>query len=137
MRYYLTAGLACVALATAVSAVAAQAPAVPGSAPGGAAATPETATPKPKRKPDPKRKGPPQAVTVINASANTATSVVISAENKTATLSKPLASKGRATVRLPKLKGCTVSVVATFEDGGKSEADTFDICKEKLIRFTD
>src|SRR5215207_287727 len=46
-------------------------------------------------------------------------------------------SKARATVRLPKTKGCTVSVAATFEGGGKSDAETFDVCKEKSIRFTD
>ncbi|GJD66989.1 hypothetical protein MPEAHAMD_7188 [Methylobacterium frigidaeris] len=74
---------------------------------------------------------------IINTSATTATSVVISAGRETTRLSKPLASQGRATVRLPKLRGCTVSVAATFEDGGKSDADTFDICKEKVIRFTD
>ena len=85
----------------------------------------------------PKRKGPPSSVTVINATANTATGIVITAGEKTTKLSKPLAPKGRATVRLPKLKGCTVSVAATFEGGGKSDAETFDVCKEKSIRFTD
>jgi hypothetical protein len=58
-------------------------------------------------------------------------------ERKTATLSKPLAPKGRTAVKLPKLKGCTVSVAATFDGGSKSGADAFDVCKEKLIRFTD
>src|SRR3954447_147346 len=109
----------------------------PGSVPGDAAATPETAAPKQKPKQKPKRKGPPSSVTVINATANTATGIVITAGDKTTKLSKPLAPKGRATVRLPKLKGCTVSVAATFEGGGKSDAETFDVCKEKSIRFTD
>jgi hypothetical protein len=133
MRYPLIAGLACAALLASVTAIPAQTPAVPGSVPGDAAATPETAAPKPK----PKRKGPPSSVTVINATANTATDIVITAGEKTTKLSKPLAPKGRATVRLPKLKGCTVSVAATFEGGGKSDAETFDVCKEKSIRFTD
>jgi hypothetical protein len=133
MRYPLIAGLACAALLAGVIAPAAQTPAVPGSAPGGAAAMPEAAGPKPK----PKRKGPPSSVTVINATASTATGVVITAGDKTTKLAKPLAPKARATVRLPKMKGCTVSVVATFEGGGKSDADTFDICKEKSIRFTE
>jgi hypothetical protein len=135
MRYPLIAGLACAALLASVTAIPAQTPAVPGSAPGDAAATPETAAPKPK--PKPKRKGPPSSVTVINATANTATGIVITAGEKTTKLSKPLAPKGRATVRLPKLKGCTVSVAATFEGGGRSDAETFDVCKEKSIRFTD
>ena len=59
-----------------------------------------------------KRMGPPAAVTVVNASAHTATQVVITGEEKTATLSKPLAPKARAAVKLPKLKGCLVSVMA-------------------------
>jgi hypothetical protein len=135
MRYPLIAGLACAALLASVTAISAQTPALPGSVPGDAAATPETAAPQQKSKP--KRKGPPSSVTVINATANTATGIVITAGEKTTKLSKPLVPKGRATVRLPKLKGCTVSVAATFEGGGKSDAETFDVCKEKSIRFTD
>jgi hypothetical protein len=65
------------------------------------------------------------------------TGVVITAGDKTTKLSKPLAPKARATVRLPKMKGCTVSVAATFEDGGKSDTDAFNVCQEKLIRFTE
>src|SRR4051812_11476196 len=118
---------------TLCAAISAQTPAVPDSVPGDAAATPETAAPKQK----PKRKGPPSSVTVINATANTATGIVITAGDKTTKLSKPLAPKARATVKLPKMKGCTVSVAATFEGGGKSDAETFDVCKEKSIRFTD
>jgi hypothetical protein len=37
----------------------------------------------------------------------------------------------------PQAEGCTVSVAATFDGGSKSDADTFDVCSEKLIRFTD
>jgi hypothetical protein len=133
MRYPLIAGLACTALLAGVTAASAQTPAVSGSAPGEAAATPEAAAAKPK----PKRKGPPSSVTVINATASPVTGVVITAGDKTTKLSKPLAPKGRATVKLPKMKGCTVSVAATFEGGGKSDADTFNVCKEKSIRFTD
>jgi hypothetical protein len=133
MRYPLIAGLACAALLASVTAASAQTPVVPGSAPKNAAATPEAAAAKPK----PKRKGPPSSVTVINATANTATDLVITAGEKTTKLSKPLAPKGRATVRLPKMQGCTVSVAATFEGGGKSDAETFDVCKEKSICFTD
>jgi hypothetical protein len=135
MRYPLIAGLACAVLLASVTAISAQTPAVPGSVPGDAAATPETAAPKQKQKP--KRKGPPSSVTVINATASPVTGVVITAGDKTTKLSKPLAPKARATVKLPKMQGCTVSVAATFEGGGKSDAETFDVCKEKSIRFTD
>ena len=133
MRYPLIAGLACAALLAGVTAASAQTPTVSGSAPESAATTPEAAAPKPK----PKRKGPPSSVTVLNATANPVTGVVITAGDKSTKLSKPLVPKGRATVSLPRMKGCTVSVAATFEGGGKSDAETFDVCKETSIRFTD
>ena len=139
MRYSLIVGLSCAALLADVTAVGAQSmmgipsPAVPGSAPADASAAPDAAGPKSK----PKQKGPPGAMTVVNASTKTVTAVVIKAGDQTATLSKPLAPKGRATVKLPKTKVCTVSVTATFDGGSKSDADAFDVCKEKLIRFTD
>lgn len=139
MRYSLITGLTCAALLANITAVAAQStrdvppPTVLGSTPADAAAAPDPTASKPKPKP----KGPPGAVTVINASANTVTEVVITAGDKTAMLSNPLAPKGRTAIKLPKMNGCTVSVAATFEGGGKSDAETFDVCKEKSIRFTD
>src|SRR4051812_40069635 len=84
-----------------------------------------------------KQKGSPGSVTVVNASAKTVTEVVLTAGDQTATLPKPLAPKGRIALKLPKLKGCTVSVAATFEGGGTSDADAFNVCQAKLIRFTD
>jgi len=146
MRYSLIVGFSCAALLADVTAVGAQSmmgspsprmmdtsPAVPGSAPADAAAAPDAAAPNSK----PKQKGPPGSVTVVNASAKTVTEVVLTAGDQTATLPKPLAPKGRTALKLPKLKGCTVSVAATFEGGGRSDADAFDVCQEKLIRFTD
>ena len=135
MRCSLMTGFACAALVLGLTPAVAQStmsmPDVPGTAP--AEAAPEAAAPKPK----PKQKGPPGAVTVVNASTKAVTEVAITAGDKTASLSKPLAPKARTAVKLPKMKGCTVSVAATFEGGGKSDADAFDVCREKLIRFTD
>src|SRR3954468_755114 len=139
MRYSLIVGLTCAALLADVTAVGAQSmmgsplPAVPGSAPADASTAPDAAAPNSK----PKQKGPPGSVTVVNASAKTVTGGVLTAGDQTATLLKPLAPKGRTALKLPKLEGCTVSVAATFEGGGTSDSDTFDVCKEKLIRFTD
>ena len=139
MRYSLIVGFSCAALFADVTAVGAQSmmgipsPAVSGSAPAAASAAPDAPAPKSK----PKQKGPPGAVTVVNASTKTVTAVVIRAGDQTTTLPKPLAPKGRAAVKLPKPKDCTVSVAATFDGGSKSDADAFDVCKEKLIRFTD
>ena len=137
MRHSLLTGFACAALvlgltpAVAQSTLSVPSPAGAGTAP--AEAAPEAAAPKPK----PNQKGPPRAVTVVNASTKAVTEVAITAGDKTASLSKPLAPKARTAVKLPKMKGCTVSVAASFEGGGKSDADAFDVCQEKLIRFTD
>ncbi len=138
MRSSLITGFTCAALAVGLTpAVAQPLMTMPsdeaGSAPAGAAAAPDATAPKP----TPQRKGPPGAVTVVNASAKTVTRVVITAGDKTTTLSKPLGPKARASIKVPKMKGCTVSVAATFEGGGKSDTDAFDVCKEKQIRFTE
>src|SRR3954470_2982936 len=77
MRYSLITGLTCAALVVGLTPAAAQtlmgvpSPAVPGSAPADAAAAPEATAPKPKQK------GPPGALTVVNASAKTVTEVAI------------------------------------------------------------
>src|SRR5215207_371514 len=63
--------------------------------------------------------------------------VIITTEDAIASTSKPLGPKARATLKLPKLQGCTVSVTASFEGGGQVDVGEFDICKDKTIRFTD
>jgi hypothetical protein len=84
-----------------------------------------------------KPSAPPSVVTVANASTQTAVLVLITAEDATASTSKPLRPKERTTLKLPKLQGCTVSVTASFEGGGQVDIGEFDVCKDKTIRFTD
>jgi hypothetical protein len=144
MRLALAAGLALSAL-LAGSALAQTAPtlsgapaptaAAPAAAAPAAAAAPTAAAPAAK----PKKRGPTpaSAVVVTNASKNTATDVTITAEGKDAKLTKALKPMAKASVRLPKLKGCIVTVAATFEGEGHVEAGEFDVCKDKTIRFTD
>jgi hypothetical protein len=98
--------------------------------------TPRAAA-KPARAKKPAAQQPPSVVTVVNASTHTATMVVITTEDATASTSKPLASKPRTTLKLPKTQGCTVSVSASFQGGGQVDVGEFDICKDKTIRFTD
>lgn len=86
--------------------------------------------PKPAAKPIP-------TVTLTNASASTATEIVVSAGDMTAKLDKPLPANAKASLRLPKLKGCMVSVAASFEGEGQVDIGEFNICKDKSIRFTD
>jgi hypothetical protein len=144
MRLALAAGLALSALlagsalaqtAPALSGAPAPAAAAPAGAAPAAAATPAAAAPSAK----PKKRGPTpaSAVVVTNASKNTATNVTITGEGKDARLTKALKPKAKASVKLPKLKGCIVTVAATFEGEGQVEAGEFNVCKDKNIRFTD
>ena len=67
---------------------------------------------------------------------STLSSLEVSADDKSAKLSKPLAPKKKAVLKLPAFKSCSVSVVASFE-GQAGESSEVDICKEKTIRFTE
>jgi hypothetical protein len=132
-RLALAAGLTVSAL-LAGSALAQTAPAPAPAAPAAAAAPAATA---PAAKPRKRGPTPASAVVVTNASKNTATDVTITAEGKDAKLTKPLKPKAKASVKLPRLKGCIVTVTATFEGEGQAEAGEFDVCKDRNIRFTD
>src|SRR3954467_8381975 len=130
MRVTIIAGLFGAALLVNPTFAQAPAPAAPQ-----AEAPPAAAKPRARK---PAATKPADSVTVTNASANTALQIVITGDDdKTATVSKPLAAKAKTVVKLPKLKGCTVAVQATFEKEGLVEVGEFDVCKEKTIRFTD
>ena len=94
----------------------------------------------PRAKPRPRKpRGPVPArsLTITNASANTLTGLEVSAEGRTAKMTRPLASQKKATLKLPAFKSCTVTVAAAFDGQGQAESSAFDICKDKVIRFTD
>ena len=136
-RLALAAGLTVSAL-LAGSALAQTAPApAPSTAGTAAPAGSAAATTAPAAKPRKRGPTPASAVVVTNASKNTATDVTITGEGKDAKLTKPLKPNAKASVKLPRLKGCIVTVAATFEGEGQVEAGEFDVCKDKNIRFTD
>jgi len=136
MRSLLTAALASAVLLSHSTTALAQ-----GLPPAEPSAPPQDRGPpgKPRPRPQPKPQGPQpaQTLSVANASANTALDVIVTGENQTARLGKPLGPKAQATLRLPKLKGCVVSVQAIFKGGGFVEVNDFDVCKENSIRFTE
>ena len=139
-RLALAAGLTVSALlAGSALAQTAPAPAPSAAPPAGTGAPAGTAAPATAPAAKPRKRGPTpaSAVVVTNASKNTATQVTITAEGKDAKLTKPLKPKAKASVKLPKLKGCIVTVAATFEGEGQADAGEFDVCKDKNIRFTD
>lgn len=98
--------------------------------------SPAAAKPKPKRM-KPKGPTPARSLVISNASKNVLTDLEISGSGKSAKLEKPIAPDMKATLKLPALKECTVTVVATFEGVGEADSSSYDICKEKGIRFTD
>ena len=80
----------------------------------------------------------PRSLQITNARpAEAATTVAVSAGDQTVALQRPLAPKASATLKLPRMSGCTVTVAATFADESVADLDEFDVCKEKSIRFTD
>src|SRR5687767_12328377 len=82
---------------------------------------------------------PKQVSTVVitNSRGVQATDVAVGANGQTVRLSKPLAPKAQATLRLPKMAGCMVVVAALFQDEATSELSELDVCKDRTIRFTD
>lgn len=140
MRFPVTASAATAMLLAAAGMVHAQAPPAPAAAEPDAAEAEPGAAPGRVRKPQPKAPAgptPASVITVANATANQAWRVEIMAEGQSVRLPKALPPKASATVKLPKLTGCIVSVVAGFVGGAQVEVDEFDICKEKTIRFTE
>ncbi len=108
-------------------------------APGPDVAAPDPAAaakPKPRRM-KPKGPTPARSLVISNASKNVLTDLEVSGSGKSAKITKPIAPDMKATLKLPALKDCTVTVVATFEGVGEADSSSYDICKEKGIRFTD
>ena len=117
-----------------------QRPAAPPTPTQSAQAAPAAEAPAAKPKPRARKASgpvPAKSLTINNASPNALTSLEVSGDGKTAKLSKPLASKKKATLKLPAFKTCTVSVAASFEGQPAGETSELDICKEKAVRFTE
>jgi hypothetical protein len=85
----------------------------------------------------PTKPKPVSAVVITNSRGVQATDVAVGVNGQTVRLSKPLAPKAQATLRLPKMAGCMVVVAAVFEDEAASELSELDVCKDRTIRFTD
>jgi hypothetical protein len=80
---------------------------------------------------------PASALVITNAREVPAIDVAIDANGQTVRIAKPLASKAKTTLKLPKMSGCTVAVTATFEDQSAAELGEFDVCQDSTIRLTD
>ena len=138
-----SAGLSARSAAPAPAAAAPARPA-PGPSAQAAPATPAPAAPvaegevvaKPKPKPKPRGPQPARAVTVVNGTGAAISSLEITAGNKTVRWTKPIDAQAKAVIKMPPLKGCTVSVLATYAEGPGNPGEV-DICKDKTIRLTE
>jgi len=77
------------------------------------------------------------ALTVVNGSEVPATTIAITEAAKIVSHAGPLAPKAQATLKLPRMTGCLVTVEATFAGGSVSDGRVIDVCRVKLVRLTD
>jgi hypothetical protein len=80
---------------------------------------------------------PASSLTITNARTVPVVDVTVRVGQGAVTLKRPLAPGAKATLKLPKMSGCTVSIFALFEDEGVAEMEEFDTCRERTVRFTD
>jgi hypothetical protein len=85
----------------------------------------------------PDKSKPASSLVITNAREVPAIDIAIGANGQTVRVSKPLASKAKTTLKLPKMQGCMVAVVANFADESSVQMDEFDVCNDSTVRFTD
>ena len=100
-------------------------------------ALPATSSPERRAEVQPAKPQAATAVTIVNGSELSAKTITVLSDAKAVSQAGPLAPKAKATLRLPKMTGCLVTVAATFEGGSVSDGRTIDLCKVKLVRLTD
>jgi len=100
-------------------------------------ALPATSSPERRAEVQPPKTQAATAVTIVNGSELSAKTITVLSDAKAVSQAGPLAPKAKATLRLPKMTGCLVTVAATFEGGSVSDGRTIDLCKVKLVRLTD
>jgi len=74
---------------------------------------------------------------IVNGREIPTMTLTVMADAKTVSHSKPLAPNAKVNLKLPKMKGCLVTVSATFEGGSVSDGGDVDVCEVKLVRLTD
>ena len=84
---------------------------------------------------------PPAQVTVTNARTVPLTALEIATTDEqprlVAKLAKPLAPGKSTTLRLNKPQGCAYAVMGRFADDVENDSDSWDVCRDRTIRFTD
>jgi hypothetical protein len=106
----------------------------PAAAPGAPPTTPSTQR-RAATKPSKPRAA--TAVTVVNGREIPAVTITVMAGAKAVSHAGPLVPDAKATLNLPKIKGCLITVEVTFEGGSVSDGSVIDVCRVKLVRLTD
>ena len=76
-------------------------------------------------------------LTIVNRRAVTAVTLTVITETETVKHSGPLASNAKVSLTLPEMRGCLITVAATFQDGSFTNDSDTDVCKVKLVRLID
>ena len=76
-------------------------------------------------------------MTIINKRKTAVATVTLTAEAKTVRHAGPLAPNAQVRLKLPKMKGCLVTVAAASQGGKVSKLGDVDVCKERLVRLTE
>src|SRR5215210_7436223 len=77
------------------------------------------------------------ALMIVNKRKAPVTTVIVTAEAKTVRHTGALAPNAKVSLKLPKMKGCLVTVAAASQGDKVSKLGDVDVCKEKLVRLTD
>lgn len=84
---------------------------------------------------------PPAQITVTNARAAPLTGFEIATTGEqprlVAKLAKPLAPGKSIALKLNRPSGCSYYVLARFGDDVESDAESMDLCQDKVIRLTE
>ncbi len=108
-------------------------PAIPATPPSsvltGSAAPPS----EPSVAPQPNQTRPAAALMVINGRAVPVTRVTVMEGKRAVKRSGPLPLNAKITLKLPNLRGCIVTVRATFRGGAVSRVGKLNVCKELIL----
>jgi hypothetical protein len=84
---------------------------------------------------------PPAQIKITNMRAAPLTTFEIATPGEQSRLvgklDKPLAPGKSASVKLTKPAGCTYLVLAKFSDDAESDAESMDLCRDRVIRLTE
>ena len=111
----------------------AAAPAVPATAPAQVPTAPAAPSSAPAAAPQPNQAHPAAALMIMNGRTFPVTRVTVMEGRRVVKRSGLLPPNAKVTLNLPNLRGCIVSVRATFRGGAVSRLGKLNVCKESIL----